>query len=200
MQNIINNPIKYTFLTVMKSCLFIVLLGSAANCLAATSAYDELSSTTVNPKLWQKIDLNKQNMSPKNKLKKGTFVGYSHNVSKYLGLDLSVDSYIYSNKSDNSFAWVIGVVSDLFKLNYHLDQKEKNEYVEVVTHYPLSDSLRVTGYAGNKNDGKYEYKDYSVGLAYSVNTSVEISAGYADRELKKSDAEGNLFLNINGTF
>ena len=66
--------------------------------------------------------------------------------------------------------------------------------------YPISKSLSLTGYAGNQHDGTDVYRDYSLGLAFALTTSVKISAGIADRELKASDAEGNVFFNINGIF
>jgi hypothetical protein len=183
------------FLLMKKCFLVMAILCGSTCCFANSLNNEELISTLVNPKLWQKV-----NQKENNTLQDGTFVGYSHNFNKYFGLDLSIDSYVYTNQTDNSFAWVVGFVGKLFKLNYHIDQKEKNEYVELITRYPLNSSLSLTGYAGNKNDGTDEYRDYSVGLAYSLTKHVEISAGFADRELKKSDAEGNLFLNINGTF
>lgn len=179
---------------------FVVIVCLSQSCLANSLSTVGLNTNTANVKLWQKANLTQNQNTSNNVLEEGTFVGYSHNFSKNLGVDLSVDSYVYTNKSDNSFAWVVGFVSEVFKLNYHIDQKAKNQYLEVVTHYPLSESLSLTGYAGNQQDGSDVYRDYSVGLAFALTTSVNISAGIADRELKTSDAEGNVFFNINGIF
>jgi hypothetical protein len=200
MGNMIYNFTHKQFSLVKKCILAVVLLGTSTCCFANSLNNEELISISVNQTLWQKINLKEENTASRSALKDGTFTGYSHNFRKYFGLDVSVDSYIYTNESDNSFAWAVGFVGKLFKLNYHIDQEEKNEYVEVITHYPLNGSLSLTGYAGKKYVGEDEYQDYSVGLAFSLNKSVEISAGFADREFKKIDAENNVFLNINGTF
>jgi hypothetical protein len=130
----------------------------------------------------------------------GKHVSYTQKFNKLLGIDVALDTKLYTNKKDKSFEWVVGVVTDLFNVNVKADQNRNRERIEVTSTYPVNKNLRVKGYISNRQQGKREFQDYSVGIAYSVNPSVEITAGYADRELKRVDAQSNVFLNVNGVF
>ncbi|MCF2949758.1 hypothetical protein L0668_16690 [Paraglaciecola aquimarina] len=180
--------------------LLTTMLLISTSSLAAISEQGELTSVTVNPKLWSNFNDKDNQQEATHKLIRNKFVKYSHNVHKYLGVDLSVDAYLYTNKSDNSFKWIVGMVSDLFKVRYQTGNIANNDHLEISSSYPISKRVRVRGYASNKQNGNKKYQDYSLGLAYSPSQSLEIFAGYSDREIKQAAEEGNLFLNVKGRF
>ena len=161
---------------------------------------DDFESNQFISKLSHKLDLNADEVTFKSILQQGKFVGFSHKFSQLLGIDLSLDSYLYTSPSDNSFSWIVGVVTDLFIVNYKTDQTTQHERIELISSYPLNKTLRLKGYVSSKQEGRDQFKDYSVGIAYSFNSSFEISAGYADRELRKVETQSNVFVNINGVF
>jgi hypothetical protein len=200
--SVIKHTVKFTrlnsicyFLSVVFACLFYSSASYANNLLT-----DEFETNQFMSKLSLKLNMNEDDVTSKSILKQGRFVGFSHKFSQLLGIDLSLDTYLYTSPTDNSFRWIVGVVTDLFIVNYKTDQTTQHDRIEFISNYPLNETLRLKGYASSQQDGKDQFKDYSVGIAYSFNSSLEISAGYADRELKKVETQSNVFVNISGVF
>lgn len=201
-RNLIYNSALFTLVNSLGNLgliAFLCLFFCSAS-YANDQSTDEFEFKPFISKLSHKLHMNEDEVTPKSKLKQGRFVGYSHKFSRFLGVDLSFDTYLSTNQSDNSFKWIVGVVTDLFKVQYQTDQTTKREHLELISSYPINKELRLKGYVSSKQNGDEQYNDYSVGLAYSLNQSLEISAGYADLELKEVETQSNVFLNINGVF
>ena len=145
------------------------------------------------------LDYQAQKSLGLNKLESGKFIGYSHKIGNKDVLDFSVNTYLYTDDSNNSVEWIIGVEHKLLNVNFYNNQATNKKYIEVVSRYPVNNSFSINGYLGKDNNGVATKQDYAVALAYSAN-DIEIAAGYSDRESHAQLTDGNVFVNVVGRF
>jgi Pyruvate/2-oxoacid:ferredoxin oxidoreductase delta subunit len=86
---------------------------------------DEFASKQFRSKLSHKHHMNEGDTLSESKLRKDKTVGYSHKFKQFLGIDLYLDTYLYTDQEDNSFKWIVGVVTDLLKIKNQTDQSSK---------------------------------------------------------------------------
>ncbi len=146
------------------------------------------------------IDYQTQKSNGLNKLESGKFIGYSHKLGDKNLLDFSVNTYLYTDDANDSVEWIIGVEHENLVINYYNNQVTNNQYVEVISRYPVNHSLSINGYMSNNNDGHQIRRDYAVAVAYFHTKDLEIAAGYSDRETHAQLTDGNIFVNVVGHF
>ena len=128
------------------------------------------------------------------------YLGYSLELNDTFGLDFSVTNYQYTGDSGDSTELKVGLVTELFEINYHRDFDLKTDYLELNGSYALNAELSLGGHFGVNDDGEENNYDYALTLNYLLNETTTISGGYSDHELDEEGAEGTFFIGVLATF
>ncbi|MDN4504427.1 hypothetical protein QX776_18605 [Alteromonadaceae bacterium BrNp21-10] len=182
---------KYLLLVVLAFYCFPALSNNFA-----PSVVSKLSSTQI----VRGLDFKAHKPTGLSKLESGKFIGYSHKIGNNNVLDFSLNTYVYTDESNDALEWVIGVEHELLVVNFCNNQATNNKYIEVMSRYPLNNEISINGYMSNNNDGYLTRQDYAVAVTYSHANTLEIAAGYSDRETHAQLTDGNLFVNVVGRF